>query len=131
METMKTLRAPEIPAELIRWRIARLRDACAFISDTSAHHKDPEVFRSIIDLAIHACEIEPVSLAQAFEVNTATVSRWRTGRNAPHPRERPFVIEKISEQIALNADRLAKELDHLGKDGNQSAKVERRQRQHA
>ena len=91
--------AAEVPVKVAQCRIMHLKDACAFINDTISTHKDPGAFRSIVDWAIQSCEVEPVQLAQAFEVSTGTVSRWRSGKNAPHPRERPRVIAWIKEKI--------------------------------
>jgi hypothetical protein len=102
-----------VPAKVMRRRIYHLRDVCALINETVSQHKDPAAFKSIVDLAIRDCEVEPVSLAQAFEVNTATVSRWRTGKNAPHQRDRPFVVDWLKREISRTADTLAKQLDEL------------------
>jgi hypothetical protein len=98
-----TVAGAAVPVEVVKRRITHLKDACAFINETIMTHKDPAAFQSIVDWAIQSCEIEPVQLAKAFEVSTGTVSRWRAGKNAPHPRERPRVIawmkEKIGERI--------------------------------
>ena len=90
----------DVPAKVVARRITHLRDACSFINETIASHRDPEAFRSIVDWAIQNCEVEPVQLAKAFEVSTGTVSRWRAGKNAPHPRERPRIIAWMKDWIA-------------------------------
>jgi hypothetical protein len=112
---MKTPRAfgINVPAEVIKRRISHLRDVCALINETTSKHKDAAAFQSIVDLAIRECEVEPISLATAFEVNTGTVSRWRTGKNAPHQRDRPLVIEWLKREISTTADTLAKQLSDL------------------
>lgn len=98
-EAPETLAAAEIPVKVAELRIVHLKDACAFINETISTHKDQSAFRSIVDWAIQSCEIEPVELAKAFEVSSGTVSRWRTGKNAPHPRERPRIIAWLKSRI--------------------------------
>jgi hypothetical protein len=102
-EPPEALTEEQIPAVIARRRIDHLRDAVAFINETMSFHKDQKTFASLVDWSIRECEIEPVRLAEAFEVSTGTVSRWRRGKNAPHPRERPRVIAWIKDQIAARA----------------------------
>jgi hypothetical protein len=102
--------AAAIPVQVVKRRIMHLKDACSFINETISMHKDAAAFQSIVDWAIQSCEIEPVQLAKAFEVSTGTVSRWRAGKNAPHPRERPRVIAWIKEKIGDRIRQLEEEL---------------------
>jgi hypothetical protein len=102
--------ASEVPLKVLKESILHLKDACDFINGTIEDHKDAEAFHSIVDWAVRQCEVEPVALAKAFDSNTGTVSRWRTGKNAPHPRERPRIIAWIKEAIKAHAQDLESEL---------------------
>ncbi len=107
---LESLTASEIAGKVVEQRIIHLKDACAFINETISTHKDPKVFRCIVDWAIQSCEVEPVQMAKAFEVSTGTVSRWRTGKNAPHPRERPRIVDWTKERIRNRISELEREL---------------------
>lgn len=55
---------------------------------------DDEVFRA----ALAASPIGDRALARKVEVSLATVKRWRSGKNLPHPAVRKFVIEALQEE---------------------------------
>lgn len=102
--------------KVIQKRISHLRDACAFINDTVEDHKDDKAFHRIVEWAIQDCGIQPVALAEAFDSNTGTVSRWRTGKNAPHPRVRPLIIAWIKDTMIARANELEAELVRMLKE---------------
>jgi hypothetical protein len=108
--SVRTKQADDIDLKVIEKRIRNLQDASAFINDTVEGHKDEFAFRRIVEWAIEDCGIEPVELARAFDSNTGTVSRWRTGKNAPHTRERPRIIAWLKDAINSRADELKAEL---------------------
>ena len=68
------------------------------------------MFAEIVRQAVDVYRIDVDAICSRFNVARTTVSRWKSGRNAPQPFARPVVVEWIGEQARQRAKSLRAEL---------------------
>lgn len=81
------------------WRLHTLAGFAALIDSRPDDPADPEVFRTIVHVAIGQCGIRPGDLVETFGMNLSTVGRWAAGKARPHPMVRPMIVTWIGEQV--------------------------------
>jgi hypothetical protein len=70
------------------------------LSDDPALYKDPKGFAAAVTRAIDNYGVGVDALCSQFEVKGSTVSRWKNGRNSPHPDARRRILLWVKEQVA-------------------------------
>ena len=64
-------------------------------------------FRALINLAIDAFERLQLELADEFGVNPSSLSRWKTGKVAPHPLSQQMLASWLVEKAQAQCDQAA------------------------
>jgi ribosome-binding protein aMBF1 (putative translation factor) len=110
MSTMVAERAQEqlrvSGTELDQERKNSLLRFADLIDSFSVDQHDEETFAKVVEHAISFHGLSMNELADAFGVNKGTVSRWRTGKNAPQPFARPVVLNWIRDWAKSQAARI-------------------------
>lgn len=64
----------------------------------SADSQDTEMFHELLQRAMSLLNLGDKDLAHQFNVSRPTVSRWRTGKNAPHPAMRTPIYSWLAKK---------------------------------
>ena len=85
-----------------------------------ADPQDPELFRDIVSAGVDLLSLPLKALADEFGVSPASITRWRQGKNAPHPTVRKLLYGWMSKRIATVLRRPAAAAAHQGSSWNAS-----------
>jgi hypothetical protein len=58
-----------------------------------------EDFAAIVAAAVDVYGVAPDRLCDRFAINKSTLSRWKSGKNAPQPFARELVVEWIKGEV--------------------------------
>ncbi len=72
---------------------------------------DAAVFARVVRTALEKHGVEVDAMAARFGINRSTVSRWKSGANAPQPFARATVAEWIEQQVRKRVEALKEELN--------------------
>jgi transcriptional regulator with XRE-family HTH domain len=86
----------------------------------NADPQDSELFRDIISAGVDLLSLPLKALADEFGVSPASITRWRQGKNAPHPTVRKLLYGWMSKRIATVLRRPAAAAAHQGSSWNAS-----------
>ena len=86
----------------------------------NADPQDSELFRDIVSAGADLLSLPLKALADEFGVSPASITRWRQGRNAPHPTVRKLLYGWMSKRIATVLRRPAAAAAHHGSSWNAS-----------
>ena len=86
----------------------------------NADAQDSELFRDIITAGVELLSLPLKALADEFGVSPASITRWRQGKNAPHPTVRKLMYGWMSKRIATVLRRPAAAAAHQGSSWNAS-----------
>jgi transcriptional regulator with XRE-family HTH domain len=84
----------------------------------NADPQDSELFRDVISAGVDLLSLPLKALADEFGVSPASITRWRQGKNAPHPAVRRLMYGWMSKRIATVLRRPAAAAAHQGSSWN-------------
>lgn len=94
-------------------KLTSLEDLRAVLAN--ADPQDSELFREIISAGVDLLSLPLKALADEFGVSPASITRWRQGKNAPHPTVRKLMYGWMSKRIATVLRRPAAAAAHASK----------------
>jgi transcriptional regulator with XRE-family HTH domain len=77
---------------------ASLEEFQSVLAEADPH--DSDLFRDIISAGVDLLSLPLKALADEFGVSPASITRWRQGKNAPHPTVRKLMYRWMSKRIA-------------------------------
>lgn len=82
----------------------------------AADVQDHALFASLLSDAISLLNLQLKDVAEQFAVSPASVTRWRQGRNAPHPALRRPIYRWLKRRTMLYRRELARREESAGLD---------------
>lgn len=76
-----------------------------------AEPQDPVLFRSLFSQGVDLLGLQLKDVGEAFSMSPASVTRWRQGRNAPHPAFRRVVYRWLATR-ALHLRKRLEQSEH-------------------
>ena len=98
-----------------------------WLSDDDLDRKDCKTFQAVVEFVIGRKLINISRATKLFEYNTASISRWRNGKNFPKEIYRDAIISKIEDEIIIELKHFEIEEDKFNKpfDSKKSKKNEK------
>ncbi len=89
-------------------RVESLRNLIVLLGQAEKADVDRQEFSRLFRLSTHVLELDQETVAQSFRISRPTISRWESGRSAPHPLGRGPVFQLLKK---LAKSRLRQHLD--------------------
>ena len=78
-------------------RVGALQYLIARLEQAERDEVDREQFGKLFSLSTQILELDQETVAQKFKISRPTISRWETGKSAPHPLGRKPVFQLLTK----------------------------------